>query len=192
MYGMLEFCLSMRGEYSTRLKIINCIFFKVKETNGDWIKCSEENNRELNSCYDNCEFNPDCAAGCNRDFSTRQLECPCEVRVTLWNQIFRWTKQTILQVHVNLLLLFKENCLGGCPCDKYSCVETTTTTTTATTTTTNTTTTTTTTTTKTITPTPNAVLVLTIPSYRPMLIDFDGNNHLFIIWPKAKIRFILD
>ena len=83
MYGMLEFCLSMRGEYSTRPKIINCIFFKVKETNGDWIKCSEENNRELNSCYDNCEFNPDCAAGCNRDFLTRQLECPCEVRVTL-------------------------------------------------------------------------------------------------------------
>ena len=39
----------------------------------------EENSLEVGRCLFNCEGNTDCAADCNDDFWTRQLECPCEV-----------------------------------------------------------------------------------------------------------------
>ena len=67
-------------------------------------------------------------------------------------------------------LYLKENCMGGCPCDKYSCAETTVapdTTTTSPTTTTQ-------------TPLLNAVLVLNTNHYsnKPMVIDFEGKKKI--------------
>ena len=97
-----------------------------------------------------------------------------------------------------ILLLFEENCPGGCPCENYSCGQsstspdvttvtappstTTATTTTTTTTTTSTTTTTTTTTTTAMSPGGQAVLVLNTydPNNKPMIIDFDGEFNLNI------------
>ena len=70
--------------------------------------------------------------------------------------------------------ILKDNCIGGCPCDKYSCAETTLAP--------DTTTTMTTTTKTTIPPKPpaNAVLVLSdsINEYnrKPLVIDFDGRK----------------
>ena len=67
---------------------------------------------------------------------------------------------------VSFLLIFQENCPGGCPCDDYPCVETTTapdvTTSTAPATTTS--------------PTTNAVLVLSTSNIanKPMVIDWNG------------------
>ena len=43
------------------------------------MQCTEENSLELTRCVYNCQGNPDCAADCNDDFWTNQLECPCEV-----------------------------------------------------------------------------------------------------------------
>ena len=84
------------------------------------------------------------------------------------------------------IVLLQANCIGGCPCQNYPCIETTTTTTTSTTTTTMTTTstttsTTTTTTTTTTTPPPvPAILVLSTYSGSnvPMVIGLNGNDYI--------------
>ena len=65
---------------------------------------------------------------------------------------------------------FKQNCLGGCPCDEFNCIETTsapTTTTAATTAPT-----------PTISPTANAVLVLSTENSanKPLVVGFDGKS----------------
>ena len=84
-------------------------------------------------------------------FKTRQFDCPCEV-----HGLFDY----------HFLIIFQENCPGGCPCDDYPCAETTTapdvTTSTAPATTTP--------------PATNAVLVLSTldSANKPMVIDWDG------------------
>ena len=65
---------------------------------------------------------------------------------------------------------FKLNCLGGCPCDEFNCIETTSapiTTTAATTAPTST-----------ISPTANAVLVLSTENSanKPLVVGFDGKS----------------
>ena len=63
---------------------------------------------------------------------------------------------------------FKQNCLGGCPCDEFNCIETTSapTTTAAATTA------------PTISPTANAVLVLSTENSanKPLMVGFDGKS----------------
>ena len=43
------------------------------------MRCMQDNDREYDRCIDNCQEDPECTADCDHDFSTRQLECPCEV-----------------------------------------------------------------------------------------------------------------
>ena len=100
-----------------------------------------------------------------------------------WNVLvrFKLSEQNMLEI-----VLLQANCIGGCPCQNYPCIETTTTTTTSTTTTTMTTTstttsTTTTTTTTTTTPPPvPAILVLSTYSGSnvPMVIGLNGNDYI--------------
>ena len=70
---------------------------------------------------------------------------------------------------------FKQNCLGGCPCDEFNCIETTSA---PTTTTTAATTVATTAPTPTISPTANAVLVLSTENSanKPLVVGFDGKS----------------
>ena len=65
LHGTLEYRLSMRGEY---LRILAQMY-------------TAENNHELDRCINNCGVNADCVADCNGDFFTRQVECPCEVKI---------------------------------------------------------------------------------------------------------------
>ena len=66
------------------------------------------------------------------------------------------------------LTFFKENCIGGCPCDNYSCTETTPSPDVTTTSLPDPTT----------SPTANAVLVLSTwnAANKPMVVDFEGKN----------------
>ena len=115
--------------------------FKVKETNEYWLKCRAENNHDLDLCINDCGGNADCAADCNGDFSTWQLQCPCEVKK------YSERANSFLKVFVYLFSIFKENYIGGCPCENYPCTP------------------------------PNAVLVLNTRSDNiPMIIDFDGET----------------
>ena len=73
---------------------------------------------------------------------------------------------------------FKQNCLGGCPCDEFNCIETTT----APTTRTAVTTAATTAPSSTISPTANAVLVLSTENSanKPLVVGFDGTSIYFL------------
>ena len=88
--------------------------------------------------------------------------------------------------HITWFYFFiQANCPAGCPCDEFSCLDTTTSADVSTSTAPVTTTTaiTTTTTTRTTAPaTPNAVLVLSTKNSgnKPMVVTFDGKTlHLF-------------
>ena len=107
----------------------------------------------LGRCIYACNGDRNCDADCNDQFRERQLECPCEVEII---------KMTFVLIH------FKENCIGGCPCPNYSCAETTATPDVTTPSQPETTT----------SPTSNAVLILNsaYSSNIPMIVDFDGRT----------------
>ena len=105
----------------------------------------------MGRCIYACNNEEACEDQCVDQFKTRQFDCPCEV-----HGLFDY----------HFLIIFQENCPGGCPCDDSPCAETTTapdvTTPTAPATTTS--------------PATNAVLVLSTKNTenKPMVIDWDG------------------
>ena len=60
--------------------------------------CIDDNGAVLGRCVHACNGAEDCETECLRTFKARQNNCPCE-----------------------------ENCKGGCPCENFSCIDTTTT-----------------------------------------------------------------
>ena len=110
----------------------------------------------------------DCVSDCYDEFTERQKQCPCEVNNgknhVIFSEIFA------------KLTFFKENCIGGCPCENYSCAETTPSPDVTTTSLPETTT----------SPTANAVLVLSTKNAanKPMIVDFDGKNTF-------KVNFVI-
>ena len=113
-------------------------YFKDLETNQDWNLCIDDNGATLGRCVYACNGNLDCEIDCLDSFKSRQANCPCE-----------------------------ENCISGCPCEEYDCVETTTSPEVPQTTT---------------VPIRNAVLVLSTYQYsnKPMVVDFEGKNRQMI------------
>ena len=133
----------------------------MKEANGDWNVCIDDNGSKLGRCIYACNNDDACEDQCVEQFKTRQFDCPCEVKS------FVFTIQIIpFDIRLVSYILLQENCPAGCPCDDYPCVETTTvpdmTTATVPATTTS--------------PATNAVLVLSTinAANKPMVIDWDG------------------
>ena len=110
----------------------------------------------------------DCVSDCYDEFTERQMQCPCEVN--------NCNNDVILSEIFAKFSFFKENCIGGCPCDNYSCSETTPSPDVTTTSLPETTT----------SPTANAVLVLSTnnAANKPMIVDFDGKNTF-------KVNFVI-
>ena len=102
----------------------------------------------------------ECVSDCYDEFAERQKQCPCEVN--------NRNNDVIFSEIFEKLTLFKENCIGGCPCDNYSCTETTPSLDVTTTSLPDPTT----------SPTANAVLVLSTwnAANKPMVVDFEGKN----------------
>ena len=135
----------------------NLSCFQDLETNQDWNICIDDNGATLGRCVYACDGNESCEAECLDSFKSRQANCPCEVP----------TKRMFLR----LVIVLQENCIGGCPCENYSCLETTTSPAVTAPTVPQTTT----------APVANAVLVLSTynTENKPMIIDFDGENLCF-------------
>ena len=112
----------------------------------------------MGRCVYACNGDRNCEADCNDDFRQRQLDCPCEVCTLIFHSNTLGPRYHQPQ--------FKKNCIGGCPCPNYSCIETTESPDVTTTFQPDTTT----------SPTANAVLILnTVNSANmPMVVDFDG------------------
>ena len=112
----------------------------------------------LGRCVYDCQDHELCEVGCLEEFKTRQTDCPCE-----------------------------ENCLAGCPCPGYDCIDTTSAPDVTTAPPTDS---------PTPTPSPdsNAVLVLgtQYSTNDPFVIDFDGNvnkNSVFEIGKDVAISY---
>ena len=119
--------------------------------NLDWKSCTESKSIDLGLCIYVCEGNKNCEDSCVDQFKISQQDCPCE-----------------------------SNCLAGCPCDSYSCEQTTTSRTTTTAkTTTRATTTTSTAPTTTRPASENSVMVLN---------TYDAMNQPLVIPFQASIR----
>ena len=113
------------------------------ETNVDWNMCIDDNGAVLGRCVHSCNGVEECETECLRTFKAKQSNCPCE-----------------------------ENCKGGCPCENFTCMDTSTTSPVTNPTMPSTTT----------APTePAAVLALNNFSdkYKPMVISFDGKKFAF-------------
>ena len=130
-----------------------CYTSQVKESNDDWNTCLDENSLQLGRCVYACNGDRNCEADCNDDFRQRQFDCPCEVNIgapRLKKEVY-----------------FQENCIGGCPCENYSCTETTASPDVTTPSQPDTTT----------SPTAPAVLILsTANSAQPLIVDFSGSK----------------
>ena len=70
--------------------------FQARESNTQWNRCIDDNSLSLGRCIYQCQNHELCEVGCLEEFKTRQTDCPCE-----------------------------ENCLAGCPCPGYDCIDTT-------------------------------------------------------------------
>ena len=119
------------------------VFIQDVETNFDWNICIDDNGAVLGRCVHACNGAEECETECLRTFKVRQSNCPCE-----------------------------ENCKGGCPCENFTCMDTSTTSPVTNPTMPSTT----------VAPTePAAVLALNNFSnkYKPMVIGFDGKKFAF-------------
>ena len=56
---------------------------KVVEENPDWNRCIDDNSLKLGRCIHACDNNQECEDDCLSRFKTRQLNCPCEVSISL-------------------------------------------------------------------------------------------------------------
>ena len=130
--------------------------------NEEWNRCRRINGDIWTLCIYDCNDNKSCEDQCTTDYKTQMEQCPCEVH-----------SNTSLTISVNKFI--KKNCPGGCPCDGFTCIETTTQPDVSTSTAPATTE--TATTASTTTPAPkNAVLVLSTydSSNKPMVVTFEG------------------
>ena len=74
----------------------------------------DKNGSKLGRCIYACNNNDTCEDQCVDLFKFRQFDCPCEVQCLI----------TLYDINY-ILIIFQKNCPDGCPCDNYSCVETT-------------------------------------------------------------------
>ena len=53
------------------------------ESNPDWNMCIDHNGMRMGRCVHACNGNEACELDCLAGFKTRQMDCPCEVSISL-------------------------------------------------------------------------------------------------------------
>ena len=59
-------------------------YIKDMESNDDWNICIDSNSITMGRCVHACHGDESCEKDCLDGFKTRQLDCPCEVSLTIF------------------------------------------------------------------------------------------------------------